>query len=159
MLRSSTFNPDLVPMPFGNALLLSVIGVVMVFLMLILLAGMIQLLSMAIRKISGENKKSVEPKKETVNNAPVKTAPAVVEEAEATGLTLTDVDEPTAAVVMALVSHETGIPLNHLNFKSIKGIVELDGVDEREAAVIMALTAHQMGKPVENLVFKSIKKI
>ena len=33
---------------------------------------------------------------------------------------LIGVDEKTAACVMAIVSHETGIPLSELNFKQIK---------------------------------------
>lgn len=35
-------------------------------------------------------------------------------------LNLTDVDEKTAALIMAIVSHESGIPLAELNFKSIR---------------------------------------
>lgn len=37
-------------------------------------------------------------------------------------LDLVDVDEPTAAVIMAIVSDQSGIPLNRLNFKSIKKV-------------------------------------
>ena len=33
---------------------------------------------------------------------------------------LINTDEKTAAVIMALVSHNSGIPLNRLSFKSIK---------------------------------------
>jgi hypothetical protein len=35
-------------------------------------------------------------------------------------LVLYKVEEPTAAVIMAIVSNESGIPLNRLSFKSIK---------------------------------------
>lgn len=35
-------------------------------------------------------------------------------------LDLVDTDEKTAAVIMALVSYKSGIPLNRLNFKSIR---------------------------------------
>lgn len=37
-------------------------------------------------------------------------------------LKLYDVDERTAAAVMAIVSHESGIPLAELRFKSIKPV-------------------------------------
>lgn len=37
-------------------------------------------------------------------------------------LDLVDVDEATAAVIMAIVSEESGIPLNRLSFKSIKKV-------------------------------------
>ncbi len=162
MLRSNSFNPDTMPMPFGEALLLSVIGIVMVFLMLIILAVMIKLISICIRKISDKETKRANETKEATPKAEsviVSTSANVAPIATPTGLTLTDIDEPTVATVMALVSHETGIPLNRLNFTSIKGIIDLNDVDEREAAVIMALTAHKLGKPINKLVFKSIKKI
>ena len=35
-------------------------------------------------------------------------------------LELIDTDEKTAAVIMAIVSNKSGIPLNRLSFKSIK---------------------------------------
>ena len=35
---------------------------------------------------------------------------------------LLDVDERTAATIIAIVSHETGIPLSELQFKSIKAL-------------------------------------
>jgi hypothetical protein len=35
---------------------------------------------------------------------------------------LIDVDEKTAATIIAIVSHETGIPLSELQFKSIKAL-------------------------------------
>jgi Na+-transporting methylmalonyl-CoA/oxaloacetate decarboxylase gamma subunit len=37
-------------------------------------------------------------------------------------LRLINVDEPTAAMIMAIVSDESGIPLDELNFKSIKAL-------------------------------------
>lgn len=35
---------------------------------------------------------------------------------------LIDVDEKTAATIIAIISHETGIPLSELQFKSIKAL-------------------------------------
>lgn len=49
-------------------------------------------------------------------------APEVRSEPAPGGLTLTNVDEPTAAMIMAIVSHESGIPVAELNFKSIKAL-------------------------------------
>ena len=37
-------------------------------------------------------------------------------------LKLFDVDEKTAAIIMAIVSHESKIPLSELQFKSIKAL-------------------------------------
>ena len=39
-------------------------------------------------------------------------------------LKLIDVDEKTAAMIMAIVSHEFGLPLSELSFKSIKAMGE-----------------------------------
>ena len=54
-----------------------------------------------------------------------KQAPAAAPVAAAEGvssgeLDLVDTDEKTAAVIMALVSYKSGIPLNRLSFKSIR---------------------------------------
>ncbi len=38
----------------------------------------------------------------------------------AAGPEIVGADDKTAAVIMALVSHQTGIPLNRLSFKSIR---------------------------------------
>ena len=87
-------------------------------------------------------------------------APAAAPVAYAPGrVQLIDVDEPTAAVVMALVSNQSGIPLERLAFKSIRGITELVDVDERTAATIMAIVSKESGIPLDRLSFKSIKKV
>ena len=98
-------------------------GVLVVMAELVLLAVAILVISKLIRL--GENAFG---KKETVTE--VKTAPAAaagtpLPDGQSAGkLYLVDVDEPTAAVIMAIVSDRSGIPLNRLNFKSIKRIEE-----------------------------------
>ena len=86
-------------MPLGEklvfALQVSLFGILMVFLLLIILAVLKMIISRVVR--FGEN---LAGKKGT--------------------LELDGVDEPTAAVIMAIVSDESGIPLNRLLFKSIK---------------------------------------
>jgi hypothetical protein len=47
-----------------------------------------------------------------------------VQEISAGKLQLKKVDEKTAAMIMAIVSHESGIPLSELRFRSIKLIEE-----------------------------------
>lgn len=153
-----------VPMALGDSLVLSGIGMLVVFLELVLLAGLIVVVSKMIRSLSKKDLPAeaigVIPATVPVPAAipaPAPVASPVPAYAAPVPLTLADVDEPTAATVMAVVSHQSGIPLNHLNFRSIKGQIALEGVEEREAAVIMALTAHQLNKPVNKLIFKSIK--
>lgn len=57
-----------------------------------------------------------EEKKQTPAAAPV----AAAEGISSGELDLVDTDEKTAAVIMALVSYKSGIPLNRLSFKSIR---------------------------------------
>lgn len=57
--------------------------------------------------------------------APVKSAPASAKVPAPAGISngeldLIDTDEKTAAVIMAIVSNKSGIPLNRLSFKSIR---------------------------------------
>ena len=47
-------------------------------------------------------------------------APKATAAPVAAGPEIVGADDKTAAVIMALVSHQTGIPLNRLSFKSIR---------------------------------------
>ena len=117
-------------MPLGEklvfALQVSLFGILMVFLLLIILAVLIMIISRVVRL--GENIAAKKGNKNADSDAP---APA--QQAAAAGtplpgtqsqgtLDLDGVDEPTAAVIMAIVSDESGVPLNRLLFKSIKKI-------------------------------------
>ncbi len=73
-------------------------------------------------------------------------------------VTLEGLSEQDAAVVMAITSHKTGIPLEKLGFCSIKlKSPELINITEQDAVAVMAITSHKTGIPLENLYFKSIK--
>lgn len=115
-------------MPLGEklvfALQVSLFGILMVFLLLIILAVLIMIISRVVRL--GENLAGKKGKKNAASDEP-----APVQQSAAAGiplpgtqsqgtLELDGVDEPTAAVIMAIVSDESGIPLNRLLFKSIK---------------------------------------
>lgn len=114
--------------PIGEAVNVSVTGIVVVMLVLALLAVLVLLLSKGIRAVEGAAKKR-SGKKADSESAEAKTAEpskpvgtALPESASAGDLDLYNVDEKTAAVIMAIVSNESGIPLNRLLFKSIKAI-------------------------------------
>ena len=118
---------DKINLTMSETLLVAVAGIAVVLLELAIIAILIVFLSKIIRalesKIGSSDKSSdapaAAPATAPVPAAPVAAAPAPV--AYASGRTqLIDVDEPTAAVVMALVSKESGIPLERLSFKSIK---------------------------------------
>lgn len=129
---TSTFTRG-VPLPFGQALVLSVIGLVIVILALAFLAVMLLVLNKILPSLTGKKQESP-----AATAAPVvqQAAPAVVEEKRAIPagmaelpanqsqgeINLYSVDDKTAAMIMAIVSDTSKIPLNELYFKSIKEI-------------------------------------
>lgn len=146
---------------FGQSLVLSGIGMSVVLLELAILAVMIVILSKVLGAVVGEKKA---PAAAAAVPAPAPAAPAPVPAAPAparpAGLRLENVDEPSAATIMAIISDKTGIPLSHLDFHSIKGApVELKGVDEETAAVLMSIVSKESGIPMNRLSFNSIKKV
>ena len=91
-----------------------VFGFAIVFVVLIALSLVIKLISMIISSV--QKKKSV---------ALPETQSTALQEYEGTQyadgeLRLFDVDEKTAALIMAIVSDEAGIPLSQLRFQSIR---------------------------------------
>ncbi len=151
----------------SETLLVAVAGILVVILELALITVLILGISRIMRsiegKLSGGNDElpeaTVTPVSVSSPSSPA-AAPAAAPVAYAAGsVQLIDVDEPTAAVVMALVSNQSGIPLERLSFKSIRGITELVDVDERTAATIMAIVSKESGIPLNRLSFKSIKKV
>ena len=77
-------------------------------------------------------------------------------------VTLDGVSEQDAAVIMAITSENTGIPLERLCFKSIRRLNQnpvLENIEEQDAAVIMAIVANKLNKPIEKLCFNSIKLV
>ena len=102
----------------GSMLIVALVGIVIVLVELGILAVLIQGISKIVRALEGAvSKKSAAPA--AAAPAPA-AAPAVAPAAPSAGVQLVGVDEPIAAVVMAIVSNESGIPLNRLSFKSIK---------------------------------------
>ena len=145
------------PMGLGDSLLLSGIGMLVVFMELIILSMMILLMSKAITSLQGEKKKPLSSAHST--GATLHLDPIAVGSAPSSIVTLQDVTEPAAAAIMAITADNMGVPLSRLAFRSIKGIIKIEGATEEEAAAIMAITADKMGVPVNRLVFRSIKQI
>lgn len=100
-----------------DMLIVAVVGIVIVLVELGILAVLIQGISKIVRAIEG-----LATGTKTQNPAPAApvTAPATAPAVQPVGVELVGVDEPTAAVIMAIISNESGIPLDSLNFKSIK---------------------------------------
>lgn len=152
-------------MTFGEALNISITGFIVVLIILALLAVIIVILSKVIRAMEEITNKKASKNIEVVNKADNETASATVTPAAAnatvSGLQLYKTSEKTAATIMAIVSHESGIPLERLQFSSIKLVdnLELYKTDDKTAATIMAIVSHQSGIPLDRLLFKSIKLI
>lgn len=116
------------PMELSQALLVAVTGIAVVLSELALLCVFILLLS-KVMKIFTERKSAGKP--ELSGRPPLPEAPApapgdiaggtpLPETVSQGSLDLVDVDEATAAVIMAIVSDSSGIPLNRLKFNSIR---------------------------------------
>jgi len=95
------------------SLILTAIGLATVFSALLLFLLSISLLMKAFRD------KEDEPVAVAADIAPVP-APVVEKEKLPRTVELTDVDERTAATIMAIISNETDIPLNELRFRAIR---------------------------------------
>ncbi|NLA76602.1 MAG: OadG family protein [Clostridiales bacterium] len=103
-------------------------GISVVIFELALLAVMVWLLSRAVRSFERKPAKAPAETPAAVINEPeaaVQTAPVQITPVFTPNeVVLTDTDEQTAAMIMAIVSDETDIPLDHLAFKSIKLVEE-----------------------------------
>lgn len=108
------------PLGVLDALMIAVSGFFIVFLMLAVLWGIIVIISRAVTALAGKEQQSAAAPAAPAP-APVPAAPAPVPAAPA-AVVLEGIDETQAACVMAIVSHETGIPLDELVFKSIKAV-------------------------------------
>lgn len=106
-------------MPLTDALAVSFIGIVTVIFILAVISLLIILVSKVIRTVenAASSKKAVAAPEQTDSAPAGVPMPAGMNQGE---LELIGTDEKTAAVIMAIVSDKSGIPLNRLSFKSIK---------------------------------------
>lgn len=103
-------------MSISRTLLISLVGFLIVFFILGILAIFVKSMG---KVFDGINAK----KKPQQNQMPKAAAPVGVplpENQSEGSIELVNVSEEDAAVIMAIVSHRSGIPLNRLKFNSIK---------------------------------------
>lgn len=98
-------------MTFAKAALVAVVGFCTVLLILAVIA-------LFIKGIAAIFDKSANKKKTT--NSPIVPVPTAPSAPVQPSVELINVDEQTAAIIMAIVSHRSGISLDRLAFKSIK---------------------------------------
>lgn len=102
---------------FTDSIFISIAGIFVVMLELAIIAILIVMLSKIINILLDNKNNS--------NQAPAENAVKSENQVVAQPIQQTqliNIDDKTAAVVMAIVSHETGISLDKLSFKSIKEI-------------------------------------
>ena len=106
----------------GEGLIYAVIGYLMVFLMLLLLIVVIKIMAAVIGKTAAKEKTVAET---TKAESPEIKKPEVAK-APGTGgeLTLIDVSDRDAAMIMAIVADTIGKPINELRFRSIREVKE-----------------------------------
>lgn len=107
------------PISVLDALMIALSGIVIVFLMLALLWGVIAVISRVMGVLEKHTAHPASVSAAAPAAAALAAAPAP---APAPQVKLEGVSEVEAACVMAIVSHETGIPLDQLVFKSIKAV-------------------------------------
>ena len=110
-------------MNFGQTLLISVVGFAIVFLVL----GFLAIFVFGMGKVFdviGKKKEAKEAAKvkadEIVTAAPAVTGTPLPANQSIGDLTLINTTEEEAAVIMAITSDKSGIPLNRLKFNTIK---------------------------------------
>lgn len=123
-------------MTLSRAALISAVGILIVFLILGILAIFVKAMGFGFDRMHEKRRAKMAA---AAPEAPKTTLPPMPEakpegdplpaDTSAGTLKLIDVTEEEAAVVMAVVSHRSGIPLNRLQFNSIKA-VPADGKDE-----------------------------
>jgi len=100
-----------------------IVGLICLFIVFLVLAALFILVRILSAMFQGAGRKKPEVP-EAIPAAETAVAKVGVETVQATSgeLKLLNVDEKTAAMIMAIVSDESQIPLSELSFKSIKAI-------------------------------------
>lgn len=110
-------------MTLVDSLMVSLLGLAVVFLMLILLSFLIKLQSVVLGYTAATKRTDTGNALAEAEMAVTAEVAETVDEGWSAGeLKLLGVDEKTAAMIMAIVSDECQIPLSELQFKMIKVI-------------------------------------
>lgn len=113
-------------MSLGEAFGISLLGITIGFIVLVSLMFLVYLMRYVIGKVE-------KPKTETLNSAIEHTSPEIPTQNQNTSkmipakgsigeVNLHTVDDKTAAILMAIVADEIGLPLNELRFTSIREV-------------------------------------
>lgn len=114
-----------------DALIVSAVGILIVFAVLAILMGIIMLMGLIMDKSPALAAKMpwLKRKKKAAEEAPADAEPAPGSCGE---LVLVKTEDRDAAMIMAIVADTLGVPLNTLRFKSIKRLEDGPAGDEKE---------------------------
>ena len=168
MLTERVANGGSYNLTFGESLTMAGIGMLVVFMELIILALIIMLMGKVVSSIAGKKGNAAPAAKAAPAAAPVKAAaPAAAVRTLVAGynvlkpvLALCGVDEPTAAMVMAITADKLGTQPSELSFRAIRAIElpeNLGGLKPEEAAELVSKCAAENGFTLDTVTIKSIK--
>lgn len=168
MLTERVANGGSYNLTFGESLTMAGIGMLVVFMELIILALIIMLMGKVVSSIAGKKGNAAPAAKAAPAAAPVKAAaPAAAVRTLVAGynvlkpvLALCGVDEPTAAMVMAITADKLGTQPSELSFRAIRAIElpeDLGGLKPEEAAELVSKCATENGFTLDTVTIKSIK--
>ena len=168
MLTERVANGGSYNLTFGESLTMAGIGMLVVFMELIILALIIMLMGKVVSSIAGKKGNAAPATKAAPAAAPVKAAaPAAAVRTLVAGynvlkpvLALCGVDEPTAAMVMAITADKLGAQPSELSFRAIRAIElpeNLGGLKPEEAAELVSKCATENGFTLDTVTIKSIK--
>ena len=168
MLTERVANGGSYNLTFGESLTMAGIGMLVVFMELISLALIIMLMGKVVSSIAGKKGNAAPAAKAAPAAAPVKAAaPAAAVRTLVAGynvlkpvLALCGVDEPTAAMVMAITADKLGAQPSELSFRAIRAIElpeDMGGLKPEEAAELVSKCATENGFTLDTVTIKSIK--
>lgn len=120
-----------------DALIISVIGILIVFAVLVILMGVVMLMGLIADKspaLAAKMPKLRFGKKKAAEESAAPAAPAELAPGTCGELVLVKTEERDAAMIMAIVADTLGTPLNELRFKSIKRVNGEDAATDKVKA-------------------------
>ena len=165
MLTERVANGGSYNLTFGESLTMAGIGMLVVFMELIILALIIMLMGKVVSSIAGKKGNAAPAAKAAPAAAPAPKAAAVRTLVAGYNvlkpvLALCGVDEPTAAMVMAITADKLGAQPSELSFRAIRAIElpeNLGGLKPEEAAELVSKCATENGFTLDTVTIKSIK--
>ena len=167
MLQERVANGGTYNLTFGESLTMSGIGILVVFLEMVILAVIVLLMGKIVSSVAGKKGNAAPAAKAAPAAAPKAAAPAAAVRTLVAGynvlkpvLALCGVDEPTAAMVMAITADKLGTQPSELSFRAIRAIElpeNLAGLKPEEAAELVSKCATENGFTLDTVTIKSIK--